>query len=344
MNPVSRAFQRFDDSLKLDPAEFAHAQQRYREVRQVLRGAGVVVDTFIQGSFGRGTMLRPLKDVDTVGLLASRHRELRHLPGGPAKALSLLRDAVEAEWPDATFDPDQPPAGKAVKVCFEDCSYSFDLVAAFDTDSAVVELADRDDDEWKSSTTRVLIRLIATRNQQCGGRFIHQVRMARSLKNRYSEFAVMEGIVFESLAYAAVLSQMSHQDAIARMLTHAADACIGPIYDPAHENDLTEKWTEQERRNIVRAFRMLSQRANEARALEADGQDEAAVSVWQSVFGSIPDEKAAVGMGIFPTAIIREPAEVMKSWAVGSLTGDGRPTSSTAGRHHMPAGRAWRQD
>lgn len=112
-----------DESLNLDPAVRHKAQTRHHEIRQVLADAGLVVGSFLQGSFARRTMLKPLKDVDIVCILAERYRDQLMTAGGPRKALEMFRDAVAAHWPDAGFDEDDPPAGKALRVSFPDCDF-----------------------------------------------------------------------------------------------------------------------------------------------------------------------------------------------------------------------------
>ena len=158
-------------------------------------------------------MLKPLKDVDIVCLLDPAVPRSPARDRGPAKGLSLLRDTVAAAWNDAWFDPKQPPAGKAVEARFPDCSYHFELVAAVDTGSQIIEIADQDDDAWKRSTTGVLIRLITERNQtypdgwftRCGWH-AHQAALA--------DIEQLPGLLFETLMYASVVTETSHQDAI----------------------------------------------------------------------------------------------------------------------------------
>lgn len=68
MNPTSipAAFGIFDTELNLDPTERDKAMRRHQEITEVLTAAGVAASTFLQGSFARKTMPKPLKDVDMV--------------------------------------------------------------------------------------------------------------------------------------------------------------------------------------------------------------------------------------------------------------------------------------
>jgi hypothetical protein len=330
MSAVDKAFAAYDESLNLDPAVRRKAQARHHEIRQVLADAGLVVGSFLQGSFARKTMLKPLKDVDIVCILAERYRDQLMTAGGPRKALEMFRDAVAAHWPAAGFDEEDPPAGKALRVSFPDCDFTVDLVAAFDTDTELVLIGDRDDDEWKPSTTRRLIRLIATRNQGTNGEFVHQVRIIKTLKHQDEDLGDVSGIVFESLAYSSVFAACLHKEAVAAILERAAVACAGSVYDPAHENDLTENWSFAQRAEITQAFKRLAERARQALVFEAGGDPDAGVDLWHTIFG---DE--------FPAPDPRSPKDVMSAWAVGSITPTGRPSTSTAGNYQVSPGRGW---
>lgn len=87
MFTTKSAFADFDAALNLDPAERVRAQNRHRRITDVLKKAEVVEGTFLQGSFARKTMPKPLKDVDMVVLIHPRLTSLLQRPGGPAQAM-----------------------------------------------------------------------------------------------------------------------------------------------------------------------------------------------------------------------------------------------------------------
>jgi hypothetical protein len=66
---VPAAFEQFDSAISLSPVERARAMVRHQKINVVLTDTGLAVTTFLQGSFARKTMRRPLKDVDIVVLL-----------------------------------------------------------------------------------------------------------------------------------------------------------------------------------------------------------------------------------------------------------------------------------
>lgn len=329
---VDQAFNALDQSLNLDPKEREQAQERHNAVREVLKKAGVITGGFLQGSFARKTMLAPLNDVDTVNVLAERLREDLIGPGGVQQAFDLFQDAVESHWPDARFDVgEEGSAAKALRVAFPDCGFTVDLVAAFETDSELVLIGDREEDTWMLSRTRVMNRLISERNQATGGLFVHQVRILKSLKNVHAKLDFTKGILYETLAYNAIHAAKSHKQAVSDVLVAAQQMVATQVMDPTGENDLTEKWSSQERKTAISEFTRLAAAAQEALRFEAAGDEDAALDVWHLVLGS----------NVFapPT---RSAKAVLSSWHAGSVSSSGRPSTAPVGAVPPTPGRSWR--
>ncbi|BAH47249.1 SMODS domain-containing nucleotidyltransferase [Rhodococcus opacus] len=329
---VDGAFAEFDRNLNLDPQQREQAQHKHTAIRDVLDDAGFVATSFLQGSFARKTMLAPLKDVDIVIVLKDTHWEQLQGPDGPATAMAWFRRAIETVWPEAEFDEGDKPSGKALRVTFPDISFDIDLVPAFDLDGADVLIGDRDQQHWEPSNTRRQLRAVATRNQATGGRFVHQVRQLKALvKNHEEQLGFVKGILVESLAYAAIHTTKTDKRAVAESLEHAKNAVRGAVIEPAGDDDVTVKWSQSEREVAAGKFSDFAARAAEALDLEADGDTEAAIDIWHSLFGDS-----------FPAATPRSPGAALAAWnTVGSRTSTGRPTTSTSGRQPTRPGRAW---
>lgn len=286
---VQRAFQSLDDQLKLDPTLRKKAQERHNAVRDCLKDAGLTSGGFLQGSFARATMLKPLKDVDTVNLVAAAWRETAEAPGGVQQMFDQFESVVSKEWPSARFDVEKA-AGKALAVTFTDCTFTIDICAALPTATDdVVLLGDRndEDEQWQKSLTRRLNRLVAARNQATNEEFVHQVRVLKTLKHIHRDsLDDVDGIVFESAAYWAVDTEMPFADAIAVSLRRAAQMLRDRMDDPAHEGDLTHVWSVDRRQRVVQKFTELADLA-EAALTAADRDDQrAALEAWREVVGS----------------------------------------------------------
>lgn len=328
---VDGAFAELDEELNLDPARRTHAQERHNAIRDVLDQAGIVSSSFLQGSFARKTMLKPLKDVDIVIVLKPELWERLRCPDGPSTAMSWFQAIVAAHWPDATFDQGDAPSAKALRVTFADLDFDFDLVPAFDIDNDNVLIGDREQQCWELSNTRRQNSAVAKRNQSTAGRFVHQVRELKCLIKNRNELDFVKGIVIESLAFAVITSKTNDKHAIAQTLEYARTAVRGPVIEPAGDDDVKVKWSLSERQTAVRVFGQLAAQATEALRLEADHDIAAAIDVWHDLIGDP-----------YPTAESRTPLEALAAWNVaGSRTSTGRPTASPGGRQRTYPGRAW---
>ena len=140
----------------------------------------------------------------------------------------------------------------------------------------------------------------------------------------------ISGIVVESLAYAVIGRKMLDKDAVAAVLEYAKDAVKGPVLEPAGEDDVTIKWTSEERETAARVYAEASRKAAEALRLERAGDMDGAISVWHSLFGDA-----------FPDAPARPVLDVMTAFAAGSVSSAGRPSTTTVAQQAAAPGRSW---
>ncbi|MGW0566002.1 SMODS domain-containing nucleotidyltransferase [Streptomyces tauricus] len=331
-NTTKGAFDVLDEELNLDVGERKSAQKRHQDITDYLVDAGLAIATFLQGSFARKTMLKPLKDVDMIIRMHPRLEKILRRPGGPAQAMHLIREIIAEEHPDAEFDVGDAPA-HALQVTFTDLDFTFDLVPALDADdgSEIVYIADRENDTWEWSNTRTLNRIISTRNQATGGRFVHQVRMLKSYKKDHPLLDDTCGLLWEAFAYGAVTSAVEHSQALAATLAHAARAVASPVLDPTGVDDLTIDWTTAERTTYATTLTAAARRAAEARRLEEDGQHTAAIEIWHDLIGDP-----------FPQAEAQSATDALRALAAGSITSTGRAVTSSRARQPARPGRSWR--
>ncbi|WP_207204628.1 nucleotidyltransferase domain-containing protein [Sanguibacter massiliensis] len=330
---LESAFSEFDESLNLDAFERRRAQDRHRELRDVLEATDWVAGSFLQGSFARKTMLKPLTDIDIVILLdVEAHPELRG-PDGPERAMNLFRAAVKDHWPGAQFDIGDPPAGKALRVHFDDVHFTVDLVPGIDAPGRRVLIGDRFDREWTDSNTRIQIDRVTERNKRCNSKFVHQVRMLKSFRGTQPELDFVSGIVMESLAFQVIHEPMLHAEALAAVLEAAPSLLRGKLLEPAGEDDITEKWSEHERDIAIAVFTRRAVQAREAQELAAAGDPHSSIDVWHDILGDP-----------FPAAPPRSPKDVVTALASGSFTSTQRPSSTLAGVIPGRPTRAWRSN
>ena len=276
-------------------------------------------------------MLKPLKDVDIVCLLPEAFWQQLRGPDGPGKAMEWFKTPLAARCPEVEFDAGDEPSGKALRLSFPDCDFTIDLVPAFEYKDGYVLVGDRHEGTWTPSNSRIQLKKVGDRNQQTDGRFVHQVRELKALTKHHEELEFVSGIVLESLAYAVIGRKMLDKDAVAAVLQHAATAVLGPVIEPAGDDDVTAKWTAQERATAARVYAQAARRSAEALRLGRAGEVDGAIDVWLSLFGDA-----------FPAASQRTVADAMTAWAAGSVTSTGRPSSTRAATQQAAPGRSWR--
>ncbi|HTC69109.1 MAG TPA: nucleotidyltransferase [Acidothermaceae bacterium] len=326
------AFEAFDEALNLDPRERSAAEHRHREVTDCLVGSGVAADTFLQGSFARKTMPKPLKDVDMIILLSPTHPISWNQRGGAVAAFEALRTAVQADFPDAAFDLTKH-ADHALQVTFPDLPFTFDLVPALADPNGGedVFIADRTLDRWERSNPRTLRRVILARNVSTVGTFVHQVRMLKAFRKHQPALLDMSSLVMESIGYAAILTRQSHAQALVAALDWAAANIHGKVLDPTGVDDLSAEWTPAQRSIYAQVFTEAAKRSHEALGLEADGEHDAATEIWQTLLGED-----------FPAPAPQKYGDALAALAGGSITTAGRAVSSRQGNQLVRPGRSWR--
>lgn len=327
---VDGSFGKLDENLNLDPFVRLKAQSLHNDVRHELARAGLIAGSFLQGSFARKTMLKPLKDVDIVCLLPDYLWEMLRGSDGPGKAMESFKQPLVGCWPGIQFDVGDEPAGKALRLTLPGVAFTIDLVPAFDHDSDYVLIGDRFEGTWTPSNTRVQLKKVSDRNRVTGGRFVHQVREAKELTKHHKDLEFISGIVVESLAYSVIDREVPDNVAIARILDHAKEAVKGPVLEPGGEDDVTAKWSGEERETAAQVYARSSRQAAEALALEHGGDMDAAIDVWHSLFGDA-----------FPTAPHRSVQNALTAFAAGSVTSTGRPSAIRASRQVAAPGRSW---
>jgi hypothetical protein len=322
MNEI-QAFDEFDDALKLDPAERLRAEQCHNEITLLLKSAGLIVSAFLQGSFARKTMISPLRDIDKVVILAEVLRGL-----SPDEVMDRLEDVLRVRYPKATFDRTR----HSLKIDFGPDTFCFDVVPAWETtsDDDDVLIANRDTSGWDRSNSRKLMRVIAERNDECDGRFIHIVRMIKHLV-AHSMDEVIPGLHVESIAYAAINASMPYPQACQTVIGSAVQLLGDSYTDPTGQDQLSERLTDEERSRARNAFAVAAAKAREARDLAEAGDHTNTIRVWHEMFGEpFPEPKGQSLGGALAAAV------------GGSVTSTGHVSATTAARQSAPPTRSWR--
>jgi len=236
---------------------------------------------------------------------------------------AVLRKA----FPQATFERSR----HAIKIDFPELGFTFDLVPAFDReDSELIDIANLDTDSWDESNTRVLMRVVRERNDECDGAFIHQVRMIKHWA-RY-DIECLFGLYRESAAYDGIKGPADHPDSVLNAFRALEEGLeLGIQYDPTRVDNLHLKLDEGVADEALPRVREARQTAQEAVELEEAGDTDAALAVWYSIFGDP-----------FPKPPTQSVEDAFTNSLKGGLTTTGVATASSAARAATPPVRPWR--
>lgn len=282
---IDAAFAEFDENLKLDPNERDAAVKRWNDVADVLTDAGLVSGTFLQGSFARKTMRKPLKDVDVVVLATPSTLDSNE--NDPTSVIEALRSEILKEFTGATSRVSK----HALTVEFPDSDFSVDITPARDGEDRLVYIGNTETAEWDESDCRLMNDAVTERNGETKGRFIRQARMAREIAARMKEqdprLKVLNGLVAESILYAAVSEPIEYGSAMLDFLDAGSVMANSKILTPSGREDITQKrdWTSADRELVRGAFETLCLAAREAERLAEAGDSERALDSWAEICG-----------------------------------------------------------
>ena len=322
---LKQRFDALDDNIKLSDAERQKAQEVHNRLGDLLVEAGVAKRTRLQGSFKRHTMLGPrLRDIDKVVELCDTWLGELEGPGGPQKAISLVRDALAPHLPGARFEAKK----HALAITLPGKAFNVDAVPAFNAEdgSGWIRIADTESDRWEWSSTYILINTIAARNQQCDGRFVRQVRMVKQAVLNAGLADVLPGLHVETFTFFAVATAVDHADAVAATLMKGVELLGTGYYDPTNTDLISARLSPAAVARAKKGMQRLADRAAEAQRLAAAGNEAAAAHIWAEIFGEP-----------FP-----HPRADEKAFLQSLHTGTGIAATGATAARRTPTTRAWR--
>ncbi len=322
---VNGAFSTFlQESVRLDPQQVATARSSRDWLHDQIAGFPDHVQDFPRlwsektinfGSFARGTKIRPLDDIDLMICMMGEGATYEELYGGriqinlpttgrlrvlsndgrtlnSTRVLNALRAAVGSVPQYQASDLHRH--GEAVVLDLKSYPWSFDIVPAFFT---APESSGRDYylipdgvGTWKKTDPRVDRQRIWTANQKHEGRALDLIRLVKHWNRRPTMTTapsyLIEAIVLDLLEQRRdrVLSKFPDLD-IEEALRHVADAVLLPVDDPKGIQGDINTLTYAQRVSIRSRALGDAQRAQEASALEMQGDSDGAIDLWRRVFG-----------------------------------------------------------
>ncbi len=249
-----------------------------------------IIDSFLTGSYARGTTIRPIKDVDIVLQIQEGW-----LSNEPAAAMESLRKKLAFWYPGWRTSRRR----RAVKVELSDVN--LDVVLAIETRGTghPLLIPDRDADAWLETHPRLQLALIRELITATSGNYTRLVRLFKGWAfSRVPDSARPPSFVLECLAYEAIAADPnafvgSLPNVFAKLLASIENRKQWRnvlfsweqtvVRDPAlPKPNVAERWDSTEVRRFRESLRLALRRSSEA--LDAR-YDDTEIRRWRTLFG-----------------------------------------------------------
>ena len=284
---VSEAFRTFFERVGLTELQREDAETKVRGVRQCLEDCWTLDTAFLTGSYRRGTMTSPPKDIDLMVILdyGEHGEDYYEVDDGDEALLERLHRHLKAAYPTTRIRKDRP----AVNLDFT--TVGFDVVPGFRRSGGGFRIPHLRDG-WLSTNPRVHRRRTEDLDAATSGRFVRIATMLKEWNDVNSDH--LTGFHLE-MALANAWPQDGDGDpatfvnsaaAIASLLPRLSRALEDSIEDPAGLSGPIDEYLDGDDRELtVERLERDAEKASVARRHQARGDNERAIRKWRWIFG-----------------------------------------------------------
>ena len=199
---VGEWFSAFCSALRMDATARSSIAYRTGRIATQLNSdiRGLASDSYYRfyvGSYGRGTAIPSVSDVDLLYVLPSAlyAQYNAHIGNGQSALLSTVRNSVQKTYPSSSISGN----GQVVVVSFTD-GITFEILPAFENAAGGYTFADSNGGgSWKACKPKQEMDAFSARNSACNGNLVELARMVRAWRD-YNSVPV-NGMLIDTLAY-----------------------------------------------------------------------------------------------------------------------------------------------
>lgn len=278
---AAKAFDEFKDKLVLTETQKQTVQSRRMNTEGYLRDSFASTSdlplrsTYLMGSAGRDTIIRPLDDVDVLAIFNNKDEIFERLYRYDSKKfLYRVRDALDAYQVQVVG-----ARGQAVRLFYKAAPH-VDIAPVFQWSGGGYALPNGSGG-WLTTDPYAHHDWIDERHKDLGYRLKPMVRMMKRWNNVHSKH--LKGFHLEAMV-ATVFSSLGTDsgDACEKFFQWAQNSLS--VTDPAG-GDLSSYLTWTKRAAVVSNLESARQRAAKANAAEASGDYAEAIRLWRIIFG-----------------------------------------------------------
>ncbi|MEV0799807.1 nucleotidyltransferase [Kribbella sp. NPDC050281] len=286
---VSEIFDGMLDNLKVDnrPAIARRRDEIAKALNKEFRSlVGSTNNQLMVGSYGRGSAIRGISDLDMLYILPPAIRDNYKGDTGPQRVLVRTRDAIRSRYPSTEVSVDQC----VIVVQFQ--NFKFEVQPVFENDDDSFSYPDTYSQSWKITKPRAEIDAIRTRDSITSGNLRNLCKMARAWKNAHG--VVMGRLLIDTLAYNFFQTSTDYDDAS----TSDYDVMARDFFKFLSEEDDHQHYAALGSGQRVKVKKPFQRRAKRAynlclEAIEAEGKSSMSKQ-WRAVFGKqVPASLAA---------------------------------------------------
>jgi len=242
--------------------------------------------SFLTGSYKRGTIIRPPKDVDFFIVL----KEDDYEDFSPAEILNLLHAAVTDIYPDKKIKVQT----HSITIEYSE-DFGIDVIPAFeDGENYKIPEVSEGEEKWLVSNPKKHEEEITEGNKETGGMLIPIVKILKSWRREKAD--ELKSFHLEMIALKILGTGIidSFSSGLAKFFAESGTALNKKIEDPANpDNYVDGDLKEGGRNDLIELVNQESKVAEAALKWEKKGDEDKAVSDWKKIFTSDSFAKAA---------------------------------------------------
>jgi hypothetical protein len=280
---IEEGFKVLRANLEITDLEEGTVSARQKSVRKALENDFNMIDSFLTGSYRRGTMIAPLKDadVDVFVVLDSGHFQ----KNGQSALLQSVKKTLKKTYP---MTLDISPNGQAVTITFTD--FKVDVVPSFYRKGGGFFIPDANRSAWIPTDPKQHVELWAASNKAHNGDLVPVLKMLKAWNKSRGMFRSFH---LEALAY-TILKGVTISDlpsGVRFVFDKARDKIRDKLPDPAGYSDDVAAHVDTRAKidKLVRRLQWAYENAKSAEALAAAGDINGAFAKWTRIFkGQFP--------------------------------------------------------
>lgn len=276
--------------------------------------------SFLTGSYKRGTIIRPPKDVDFFNvLLEDEYKDFT-----PSEALNILYAALTDIYPDKEEAGEIIPQTHSITVKYSD-SFGIDVIPAFEDGITYriphVPPPGEGDETWLISNPKIHEEVVHDANEKTGGRLIPIIRLIKKWKRETCKPLNVSLTSFHLELLATDILGGGKIDSIdaglTKFFTEALQYMDEPcVKDPANADNLVDaELSDGDRSTVKTLLKEAAKIAQLAMQAKEEGNDAEEIRQWKKIYKDLEgkdDDGMSGAVKTLPSVINISPA---KPWS-----------------------------